>query len=189
MGLWGLKSKREEGECPLTVRPWRLSLISHTLFSSCFSQAASDWAPNKAGHHKSLTALSCWSPRWVFRTLFISNQQNKISANEVTAPSWPWEALGCVWVSVDRLPEQGWAHPNPGTFSEPSAASKNPETGQVPSSVGLHENCLLQTTCRSHHKQDDTKQSWLPKHQVHSKCHMMSLVHKLLANCCFFLAC
>lgn len=53
--------------------------------------------------------------------------------------------------------------------SDPSAASKNPETGQVPYSVGLYENCLGQTTCRrSNRKQDVTKQSWLPKHQAAS---------------------
>lgn len=67
MGLWGLQSLKVKQERVGRVSSWtELGVnsgeilikklptfsISYTLFSSCFSQAAADWPPNKAGHHQ-----------------------------------------------------------------------------------------------------------------------------------------
>lgn len=193
--VWGCedsKVKEERVSVLLTVRPWRLFPIPHTLFSSCFSQAATDWAPNKEGRHKSLTAVSCWPPRWAFRTVFISNQQNKISVNEVTAPSWPWEALGCVWVSVDRLSEHTpTQEPSPeqwaiSSFQKPWNRAGSSFCGiswklsasnnmQVTSQTECHKTKLAAQTPNC---QSTQRAKWCP----------LFLLHKLLAKY-FFLAC
>lgn len=53
-----LNSKREDGGKSIPLNSETLTTLLHfphlasLLFSSCFSQAATDWPPNKAGHHQ-----------------------------------------------------------------------------------------------------------------------------------------
>lgn len=152
------------------IRPWPHFSISHTLFSSCFSQAATDWPPNKAGHYQ--TPDNCIllpTQGSIQDSLYIqSAKQNFCKLSDSTLVTLRSSGMHLLrqaaWAGLST-PQAMNLHRNSG----PLAASKNPDTGQVPFSVGLHEKCLVQTTCRrSPHKQDATKQSCQPKHQASS---------------------